>query len=78
MRSLHHRVEDVLEPGELRHRFLARSSHHFVRSSLHHQASAIENQHPLAESKHLVPAVCDVEDGNAVGLIPHPQVIEDA
>jgi len=72
MRRLDHRVKDVLEPGELRYCFLAWSSHHFVRSSLHHQASAIEDQHPLAESKHLVPAVCDVENGNAVGLVPYP------
>ena len=40
-------------------------------------ASAVEDQHALAQCEDLLAAVGDVKDGNAVGLVPLAQVVKD-
>ena len=56
---------------------MLRCVHHFVRSALRHDASRVEHDHALAQSKNFFAAVGDVKDGNAVSLVPLAQIVND-
>ena len=77
MDRFHRGVEDIFEAYQLRDGFLLGRCDHFVRRALRDDASGVEDQHALAQGKDLLAAVGDVEDRNAMSLVPLPQVVDD-
>ena len=57
--------------------FLQRSVKHFVRRALRDDAALFHHQHALAQRNHFFSAVRDVENRNAMRLVPLPQIVED-
>jgi len=76
--GIHGRVKDVFKSGQLRDGFLTRRPHDLMGAALGKNAPAFENEHLVPESKHLFPAVRDIENGDAMRFIPGAQIIEDA
>ena len=77
MHRLHHGVENILHPRQLRDRLLLRRGHHFVRCALRDDASGVEHNHALAQGEYFLPAVRHIEDGNVVNPVPLPQIVDD-
>ena len=48
-----------------------------MRRALGDDASGVEDQHALAQGENFFAAVSDIEDGNAVSLIPLAQIVDD-
>lgn len=49
-----------------------------MRRSLREHAAAVKHNHGIAERQDFGPAVCDVQNGDAVRLVPPPEVIHNA
>src|SRR5581483_8321081 len=73
----HGSVKDVFEAGQLGQSFVAWRFEHLVRRAARDDVSVLESGHRLAQGKNFFPAVGDVKDGDAVGLVPGAQVVHD-
>jgi len=75
---IHHGVENVLEVCQLCDCFLLRSRRdHFVRRALSHDAPGIKHDYALAQGEDFFATMRDIENRNAVGLIPLAQIVDD-
>ena len=68
-------IEDVLEPGQLRHRFGLRAAEHILGKSLRDDLPSLKHQGPLSQGKYLVAIMGDVKDRCPVLLVPGAQII---
>ena len=74
---LHDGIKNIFEADQLRDRFLLWRCDDFVGSALGNDASGVEHDHALAQGKNFLPAVRDIKNRNAVGLVPLAQIVDD-
>ena len=70
-------VKNVLESRQLGDALVTRGFEHLLGRALRQNAALFEGDHALTQGENLLAAVRDVEDRNAVGRIPDPQVGDD-
>jgi hypothetical protein len=71
-------IENIFEASKLGDGFLLRRGQDFMRRAVGENASTVEHDDALAESKDLFAAVRDVENRNAVSLVPGAEIVEDS
>jgi hypothetical protein len=75
--GIDNRVEYIFETYQLSHCFLLRGGDYFVGRALGDDASGVEDQDVLAERENFFSAVRNVEDGDAVCLVPLAEIVDD-
>jgi hypothetical protein len=70
-------IENILEADKLRHGFEPWCPHYLMRRPARNGAPIFENDHLLAQRKHLVPAVRDIHDRDSMLLVPGAQIIHN-
>src|SRR5579871_1001073 len=78
VRGLHCGIEEVLEAGKLRHKFLMRRVQYLVWRALSNQAPVFQHYRALAQGKNFAAIMSDIEDRNLVGLVPGTQVLQNS
>jgi hypothetical protein len=71
---IHNRVEDVFETDQLSDGLVDGGRHHLMRRTIGNDVSSVEHERSFSQSENFLTAVCDVEDRDAVGLIPLAKV----
>lgn len=76
--GLHDGIEDIFKTGELRHGLLKWSAQHLVRRALRYDAALIHQQHTFAQGHYFFAAMRDIQNRDAVNLIPAAEIVDDS